>query len=91
MMNTTNKPSLREQPMSKVNWIATTARLPADGQAVLVKTANGSVEHHVTFRATPPPRWVNRHFIAQFDLYPYWRPLPAERVRPTHPAHAAPP
>jgi hypothetical protein len=77
--------------MSEANWTATTARLPADGQVVLVKTAKGSVEHRVTFRAAPAPRWENRHFIAQFDLYEYWRPLPAERGRAARDAHAAPP
>jgi hypothetical protein len=91
MMNTSNKPSIREKPMSEANWIAATARLPVDGQAVLVKTANGSVEHRVTFRATPARRWESRHFIAEFDLYEYWRPLPADRGRPTRDAHPAPP
>ena len=34
--------------MNQPNWIATTTRLPADGQAVLVKTLHGRVEHRVT-------------------------------------------
>ena len=72
-------------------WIATTLRLPADGQAVLVKTAQGTVEHRVTFRAAPKPRWENRHFISELDLYGYWRPAPPERKRPASEAHAAAP
>ena len=65
--------------MTKANWIATSVRLPADGQVVLVKTANGTVEHRVRFRTGPEPRWESRSFIAELDLYAYWRPLPAER------------
>jgi hypothetical protein len=73
--------------MSQSNWIATTTRLPADGQAVLVKTTHGRVEHYVTFRTAPEPRWESRHFISELDLYAYWRPVPAERERPTPEAH----
>ena len=49
--------------MSDAIWIATAMRLPADGQNVLVKTANGRVERRVTFRAEPEPRWESAHFI----------------------------
>ena len=77
--------------MSQPNWIATSVRLPADGQAVLVKTAQGTVEHRVTFRAGPAPRWESRHFISEFDLYTYWRPLPSERKLATSGAHAVSP
>jgi hypothetical protein len=74
--------------MSQPNsWIATTLRLPADGQAVLVKTLHGEVEHRVTFSAVPEPRWVSPHFITEVALYAYWRPAPPERRR-THEAHA---
>lgn len=76
--------------MSDAVWIATTVRLPADGQSVLVKTAHGTLEHRVTFRAGRQPRWENQHFISELDLYQYWRPLPAERRRPAGEAHAAP-
>jgi hypothetical protein len=65
--------------MTKANWTATNVRLPADGQVVLVKTANGTVEHRVRFRTDPEPRWESRSFIAELGLYTYWRPLPAER------------
>ena len=54
--------------MSDATWIATTARLPADGQNVLVKTAHGVVEHRVTFRVSPEPRWESRHFISELVL-----------------------
>ena len=67
----------------KANWTATSSRLPADGQVVLVKTANGTVEHRVRFRTGPEPRWESRSFIAEIDLYAYWRPLPPERRVPT--------
>jgi hypothetical protein len=76
--------------MSDTMWIATTARLPADGQRVLVKTAHGTVEHRVTFRGGLEPRWENQHFISELDLYQYWRPLPSERSRPAGDAHALP-
>lgn len=68
--------------MTKANWIATSVRLPADGQVVLVKTAKGTVEHRVRFRTDPEPRWETRSFIAEVDLYAYWRPLPPERRVP---------
>ncbi len=77
--------------MSDALWIATTIRLPNDGQIVLVKTTHGTVEHRVTFRADPKPRWESRHFISEFDLYEYWRPLPAERKRASSEARAAAP
>jgi hypothetical protein len=75
--------------MNQPNWIATTTRLPADGQAVLVKTLHGRVEHRVTFFAEPDPRWVSPYFITQIELYAYWRPAPPKRARPTRVAHAA--
>lgn len=65
--------------MSKSNWIATKVKLPVDGQVVLVKTTHGTVEHRVKFRKDPEPRWESRSFIAELDLYAYWRPLPPER------------
>jgi hypothetical protein len=68
--------------MMKANWTATSAKLPADGQVVLVKTANGTVEHRVRFRTDPAPRWESRSFIAELGLYAYWRALPAERRLP---------
>ena len=68
--------------MSDAIWIATAMRLPADGQNVLVKTTNGRVEHRVTFRAEPEPRWESAHFITEVEMYAYWRPLPPERRRP---------
>ena len=77
--------------MSDAIWIPTTMRLPADGQKVLVKTTHGTVEHRVTFRAGPAPRWENQHFIAELALYTSWRPLPQERQRPASDAHAAAP
>ena len=77
--------------MSDAIWIPTTMRLPADGQKVLVKTAQGTVEHRVTFYARPDPRWENQHFISEFALYAYWRPLPPERQRPARDAQAAAP
>jgi hypothetical protein len=77
--------------MSESVWIATSRKLPADGQTVLVRTAHGTVEHRVTFRTDPGARWENRHFISEFDLYQYWRPLPPERRRPERDAHAAAP
>ena len=77
--------------MSDALWIATTLRLPADGQAVLVKTAQGTVEHRVTFRAEPKPRWENRHFISELELYAYWRPVAPERKHAASEAHAAAP
>jgi hypothetical protein len=77
--------------MSNATWTATTLRLPADGQSVLVKTAHGTVEHRVIFRAGVKPRWENQHFISELDLYEYWRPLPPERKRPASDAHVAAP
>ena len=74
--------------MSDAIWIATVMRLPADGQNVLVKTANGRVEHRVTFRAEPEPRWESAHFITEVEMYAYWRPLPPERRRPAGEARA---
>ena len=75
--------------MSQANsWIATTTRLPADGQAVLVKTLHGDLEHRVTFSAVPEPRWVSPYFITEIELYAYWRPAPREGRRATE-AHAA--
>lgn len=65
--------------MSERHWTATAERLPNDGQSVLVKTAQGTVEHRVTFRAAPAPRWETASLVAEFDLYPYWRELPQER------------
>lgn len=67
--------------MSGPLWIATTLRLPADGQQVLVKTKRGIVEHRVTFRAEPQPRWESPWLIAELEHYAYWRRLPAERER----------
>ena len=75
--------------MSHPNWIATTTRLPADGQHVLVKTLHGSVEHRVQFCAEPEPRWVSAYFITPVELYAYWRPAVPERRRPARDAHAA--
>ena len=75
--------------MNQPNWIATTTRLPADGQAVLVKTLHGSVEHRVTFSAEPEARWVSPYFITPVELYAYWRPAPPARARSTREAHAA--
>jgi hypothetical protein len=77
--------------MNGASWIAATERLPADGQNVLVKTAHGTVEHHVTFRARPEPRWENQHFISDLDLYAYWRPVAPDRTRRSSDAHAAAP
>ena len=74
--------------MSDATWIATTVRLPADGQSVLVKTAHGVVEHRVTFCVSPEPRWESRHFISELYLYAYWRPL-SERRGLTGEARAA--
>jgi hypothetical protein len=81
-LNILDKPSIKGTPMSEAIWIAATMRLPNDGETVLVKTANGRVEHRVTFRAEPEPRWESRHFITEVELYAYWRPLPAERRQP---------
>jgi hypothetical protein len=75
--------------MSQPNWIATTTRLPADGQAVLVKTLHGRVEHRVTFCAEPEPQWVSPYFITQIELYAYWRPAAPKRGKPARDAHAA--
>jgi hypothetical protein len=75
--------------MSHPDWIATPTRLPADGQAVLVKTLHGDVEHRVTFSAKPEPRWVTRSLITSLELYAYWRPAPPLRARPTHEVRAA--
>jgi hypothetical protein len=75
--------------MSQTNWIATTTRLPTDGQAVLVKTLHGRVEHRVTFCAEPEPRWVSPYFITQLELYAYWRPATPKPGRPTRDARAA--
>jgi hypothetical protein len=75
--------------MSQPKWISTITRLPADGQAVLVKTRNGSVEHRVTFFAEPEPRWMSAYFITPVEMYAYWRPAPPARTRPTRDAHAA--
>jgi hypothetical protein len=77
--------------MSDAIWIPTTTRLPADGQRVVVKTAHGTVEHRVTFRAGPEPQWYNQHFISDLDLYTYWRPLAPERPRPARDARVAAP
>jgi len=88
MLNT-EKAEHQERTMTDSMWIATTTRLPADGQNVLVKTEYGTVEHRVTFRAGSAPRWENRHFISELDLYQYWRPLPSERLRISSDAHAA--
>lgn len=75
--------------MTDAKWIATAVELPADGQVVLVKTAHGTVEHRVTFRADPEPRWTSRSFVAEVDLYAYWRPVPAERRPPSEARLAA--
>jgi hypothetical protein len=75
--------------MSKAVWTTTTTQLPADGQAVVVKTAPDTLEHRMTFRADPEPRWEGRDFIAEFHLYKYWRPLPPERRRTADDAHGA--
>ena len=61
--------------MSEAIWIATTLRLPADGQQVLVKTRYGTVEHRVTFRAEPEPRWETPCLISELDLYAFWKPV----------------
>jgi len=76
--------------MSQPNWISTIARLPADGQAVLVKTLNGSVEHRVTFFAEPEPRWTSAYFITPVEMYAYWRPAPPARARQARDAHVPP-
>ena len=65
--------------MNGAGWIATTLRLPADGQHVLVKTRHGTVEHRVTFRAEPRPRWETSCLISELEDYAFWRPVPAER------------
>jgi len=75
--------------MRQPNWIATTTRLPADGQAVLVRTLHGSVEHRVTFCAEPEPKWVSAYFITEVELYAYWRPAAQEQGLSTRGAHAA--
>jgi hypothetical protein len=75
--------------MSEATWIATTLRLPADGQQVRVKTRYGTVEHRVTFRAAPEPRWETSCLISDLDLYAFWRPAQAERRRATGGAHAS--
>jgi hypothetical protein len=64
--------------MSEATWIATSLRLPADGQLVLVKTEHGTVEHRVTFRAAPRPRWETACLITELKLYAFWKPLRAE-------------
>ena len=68
--------------MRQAMWIATTTRLPADGQNVLVKTRYGTVEHRVTFRTEPEPRWETPSLISDLDLYAYWKPLRGEGRRP---------
>ena len=75
--------------MTDAKWIATAVERPADWQVVLVKTAHGTVEHRVTFRADPEPRWMSRSFVAEVDLYAYWRPVPAERRLPSEARLAA--
>jgi hypothetical protein len=75
--------------MSEATWIASSLRIPADGQQVLVKTEHGTVEHRVTFRATPRPRWEAPWLITELKLYAFWRPLRAEArvaVRETRPS-----
>ena len=74
--------------MSGADWITTTTRLPVDGQAVLVKAGPNTIEHRMTFRADPEPRWEGRDFIAELDLYKYWRPL-QERRHTTDDSHGA--
>jgi hypothetical protein len=76
--------------MIEPQWTATASQLPADGEVVLVKTARGTVEHRVTFRAAPEPRWETASLIAERDLYAYWRPAP-ERKHSSSEARAAPP
>lgn len=76
--------------MIEPHWTATASQLPADGEVVLVKTARGTVEHRVTFRAGPEPRWESASLIAERDLYAYWRPAPA-RTRPSSQPRAASP
>jgi hypothetical protein len=75
--------------MREAMWIATAMRLPADGQQVLVKTRGGTVEHRVTFRAAPEPRWETPCLISELDLYAYWKPLRAESSRPVRDACAS--
>jgi hypothetical protein len=73
--------------MNGVGWIATTLRLPADGQQVLVKTRHGTVEHLVIFRAEPRPRWETSCLISELEDYAFWRRVPAEREHAAQAAH----
>jgi hypothetical protein len=75
--------------MSEAIWIATTLRLPADGQQVLVKTRYGTVEHRVTFRVKPWPRWETPSLISDLELYAFWQPVRSGRVRATDGTHAS--
>lgn len=67
--------------MSEAIWIATTLRLPSDGQQVFVKTRHGTVEHRVTFRVKPWPRWETPSLISDLGLYAFWRPVRSSRIR----------
>ncbi len=88
-MNAADKTRLTEFTMSEAIWIATTLRLPVDGQQVLVKTRYGVLEHRVTFRAAPWSRWETPHLISDVNLYAFWRPLHSEQRCATSEAHAS--
>jgi hypothetical protein len=75
--------------MSEAMWIATTLRLPADGQQVLVKTRYGTVEHRVTFRVKPWPRWETPSLISDLELYAFWKPTQSGRIRAANESHAS--
>ena len=61
--------------INKREWVSTATRPPADGEFVLAKTKLGTIEHRVTFRATPVPRWEDANFIRHLAFYEYWCPV----------------
>ena len=78
--------------MSEAMWVATATQWPADGETVLVKTASGTTEHRMTFRAHPAPRWKPESIIvSDLDWYAYWKPLQPERRHATSAEHTASP
>jgi hypothetical protein len=53
-------------------WVPISARMPKDGQSVLVKGRHTDAPRRVTFRGQPVARWEEGSIVYQFEYFTHW-------------------
>jgi hypothetical protein len=56
-------------------WVPISARIPKDGQSVLVKGRHLDAPRRVIFRARPVARWEEGAIVYQFEYFTHWAVL----------------